>query len=129
MPSIGLELENLLVIFSEMGGTRAPNSDVIDIARLFPAVLEIALAHVGHTLLGEVELVVIRIVGSETGKRDVTLALDHKNVGIKLLQPIPDGLNVFDFKTEVIQTGREARLALQQCQANHTVAQMPRSLS
>src|SRR5262245_48212205 len=108
-----LELENLLVIFSEVRRTRAPNSDVVDIARLFPTVLEVALTHIGHTFLGEVELIVIRIVGSETGKRDVTLALNHKNVGIELLQPIPDGLNVFDFKTEVIQARGEAGLALQ----------------
>jgi hypothetical protein len=63
--------------------------------------------------LGEVELVVIRIVGSKTGERDVTLALDHKNVRIKLLYPVPDVLNVFDFKAEVIEPGRESRLALQ----------------
>ena len=43
----------------------------------------------------------------------MTLALDHKNVRIKLLQPIPDGLNVFDFKAEVIETGGKRRLALQ----------------
>src|SRR5262245_15579720 len=55
-----LELENLLVIFSEVRRTRAPNSDVVDIARLFPTVLEVALTHIGHTFLGEVELVVVR---------------------------------------------------------------------
>jgi hypothetical protein len=74
--------------------------------------------------LGEVELVVIRIVGSKTGEGNVTLALDHKNVGIKLLQPVSDGLNVVDLQAEVIEPGGKTRLALQQCEANHTIAEM-----
>src|SRR4029453_105008 len=115
-----LEFENFLVILSEVRRTRAANSDVIDPARLLPAFLEVAFAHVGHALLGEVELVVIRIVGSKTGEGNVTLALDHKNVGIKLLQPVSDGLHVVHLQAEVIEAGGKTRLALQQGEAHHT---------
>src|SRR5262249_50613904 len=109
----GLKLENFLVVLSEVRRTLSPNGDMIDPTGPLPAFLKVTLAHVGHPFLREVKLVVIRIVGSKAGKRDVTLALNHENVGIKLLQPIPDGLNVFDFKAEVIQPCGKAGLALQ----------------
>ena len=46
-----LEFKDFLIEFGDMSGPTAADRDMIDPARLLPAFVQIALAHVGHALL------------------------------------------------------------------------------
>jgi hypothetical protein len=107
-----LEIENLLVELGDMSRPAAADANVVDPARLFPAELDIALAHVVHALLREVPLVAVGVMAAQPGKRHVALTLVNVAVGVKLFEPVAHDLDVFDGEAEVIEAGSKAWLAL-----------------
>ena len=107
-----------------MRRTSGANRNVIDPTRLFPTLLKIAFPHIGHVFLRQIELVTVGIVRSQAGEWHMALALGDENFGIILFEPVLHFLHVLNFKAEMIESGAKSRLALQQGEADHAVAQM-----
>src|SRR5262245_59514514 len=97
---------------------------MIDPARLFPAELDITFAHIGHAFLGKIVLVAVRIMTAQSGEGHVSRALGNIDVRIRLFNPLAHYLHTLDSKAKVVEARSETRLALQEREADDTVAQM-----
>src|SRR6186713_1689457 len=63
-------------------------------------------------------------MSAQAGKRHMAWALGNVDVGVRLFDAIADRLDIFDGKAEMIQARSRTGLALQECEADDTVAQM-----
>ncbi len=118
------EFINPLIKSSQNARIGSSNGDVVEVPRLFPTFLGIPFPHVGHALLGKVELIARGIMGPQPGKGHVFLTLCNKDIRIALFQPIQHRLDILHLETEVIESRKGSGLPLQQSQAYDAVADM-----